>query len=168
MARAAKEIVVEAPLRSVYNQWTQFEEFPRFMDGVSEVKQLDDRRLAWRASIGGREVEWEAEIQEQVPDEKIIWRSISGEANAGLVSFRPAGDGRTEVHLEMSYEPQGLAEEVGSALGLVEGKVEGDLKRFKDFIEERGGHETGGWRGEIANGNVSGGHTSGVGQTREG
>ncbi len=164
MARAAKEIVVDAPLQAVYNQWTQFEEFPRFMDGVQEVKQIDDRRLFWRANIGGKEVEWEAEIQEQVPDEKIIWRSITGETNAGLVAFRPAGDGKTEVRLEMSYEPQGVTQEIGSALGFVEGKVEGDLKRFKEFIEERGGHETGAWRGEISNADAPGGHTRGAGK----
>ncbi|TAK73144.1 MAG: SRPBCC family protein [Dehalococcoidia bacterium] len=164
MARAAKEIVVEAPLRSVYNQWTQFEEFPRFMEGVKEVRQLDDRHLFWRANIGGRDMEWEAEIQEQVPDQKIIWRSTSGEMNAGIVAFRPAGDGKTEVRLEMSYEPKGAAEQAGSALGIVEGKVEGDLKRFKEFIEDRGGHETGAWRGEIANEDAPGGHTQGVGK----
>jgi len=164
MARAAKEIVVDAPLQAVYNQWTQFEEFPRFMEGVEEVKQIDDRRLFWRANIGGKEVEREAEIQEQVSDEKIIWRSISGETDAGLVALRPAGDGKTEVRLEMSYEPQCAAREIGSALGFVEGKVEGDLKRFKEFIEERGGHETGAWRGEIKNSDAPGGHTRGVGK----
>lgn len=137
------------------------------MDGVSEVTQIDDRRLHWRANIAGREVEWDAEIQEQVPDEKIIWRSTSGEANAGLVAFRPAGEGKTEVHLEMSYEPQDLAQEVGAALGFVEGRVEGDLKRFKEFIEERNGQETGGWRGEIANTDAPNGHTRGTGKMDE-
>lgn len=162
MPRVQESIVVEAPLRAVYNQWTQFESYPQFMDGVQEVTQLDDRRLRWKASIGGRDAEWEAEIQEQVPDEKIIWRSTEGDTNAGLVSFTEVEPMRTEVHLEMSYEPEGLVENVGDALGLVERRVKGDLERFRDFIEERG-RETGGWRGELENPSAPGGHTSGVG-----
>ena len=165
MARVAREIVVNVPLRSVYNQWTQFEEFPRFMDGVEEVRQLDDRRLHWKAQISGRTVEWDAEIQEQVPDEKIIWRSIDGETNAGMVQFQPAGTAQTRVHLEMSYQPDGMVEQVGDALGFVERQVEGDLKRFKEFIEERG-VESGGWRGEIENSDAPGGHTYGQGTPR--
>jgi len=161
MARASKEIVVDAPLRAVYNQWTQFEEYPRFMDAVQEVRQLDDRRLHWKAAIGGRDLEWDAEIREQVPDQRIIWRSIDGDTNAGQVTFRPEGVDRTCVALEISYDPQGFVENVGDALGFVEREVQGDLERFKTFIEERG-VETGGWRGEISNADAPGGHTQGT------
>lgn len=162
MARAASEIVVEAPLREVYNQWTQFEEFPRFMDNVEEVHQLDDRRLHWKAKIGGQEVEWEALIEEQVPDDKIIWKSIDGAMTYGMVRFDPVGPNETQVHLEMSYEPEGVLQSVGHALGIVDREVEEDLKNFKEFIEERG-MATGGWRGELENPNAPGGHTSGSG-----
>lgn len=163
MARAAKEVVVDAPLTAVYNQWTQFEQFPQFMDGVEEVRQLDDKRLHWRAKIAGQETEWDAEIQEQVPDEKIVWRATRGDGNAGLVTFERISPEQTRVHLEMSYEPEGVLQNVGDALGFVGRQVEGDLKRFKSFIEERGGMETGAWRGEIENPRAPGGHTSGQG-----
>jgi len=163
MARAAREIVVNAPLSAVYNQWTQFEEFPLFMDGVASVRQLDDAHLHWQANIGGHAMEWDAEIREQVPDEKIVWLATDGATNAGLVSFQPHGPEETVVHLEMSYEPQGFTEKVGDALGVVERQVESDLERFKTFIETRHGHETGGWRGEIENPNVASGHTRGAG-----
>src|SRR3546814_3716272 len=138
MARAASEIVVEAPLRQVYNQWTQFEEFPRFMENVEQVQQLDDRRLHWKAKIGGQEVEWDAEIEEQVPDDKIVWKSLGGAMNAGLVRFNQVGANQTEVHLEMSYEPEGALQKMGDAIGALDWNVEGDLKQFKAFIEERG------------------------------
>ncbi|MCC6237190.1 MAG: SRPBCC family protein [Dehalococcoidia bacterium] len=148
MARVESDIVVDAPLRAVYNQWTQFESYPLFMHGVSRVTQLDDRHLRWRASIGGREKEWDAEIQEQVPDERIIWRSTDGAPNAGIVRFREVEGDRTEVHLEMSYEPEGLVENVGDALGVPERQIRDDLERFRAFIEARG-RESGGWRGVI-------------------
>ena len=162
MARAASEIVVEAPLRQVYNQWTQFEEFPRFMENVEQVQQLDDRRLHWKAKIGGQEVEWDAEIEEQVPDDKIVWKSLGGAMNAGLVRFNQVGANQTEVHLEMSYEPEGALQKMGDAIGMLDRNVEGDLKQFKTFIEERG-VATGGWRGEIENPDAPGGHTRGRG-----
>lgn len=164
MARAASEIVVDAPLQQVYNQWTQFEEFPRFMGNVEQVQQLDDRHLHWKAKVGGQEVEWDAEIKEQIPDSKIVWNSLGGAMNAGLVSFRPVDASRTEVHLEISYEPEGVLQNVGDALGVMGREVEEDLKNFKTFIEERGA-ATGGWRGEIANPNAPGGHTRGNGST---
>lgn len=167
MARAAKEITVKAPVRSVYNQWTQFEQFPNFMEGVEEVRQITDSRLHWRATVGGREQEWEAEIEEQVPDQKIVWKAVAGEFNAGLVSFEPVGPNETRIHLEMSYEPKGAIENIGDALGFVERRVEGDLERFKEFIEERGGQETGAWRGEIENPDAPGGHTRGDGSRGE-
>ena len=160
MSRVEKDIEVEAPLREVYNQWTQFEEFPRFMDGVEEVRQLDDKRLHWRASVAGKEREWEAEIREQVPDEKIIWHNVTGATNAGMVKFDPIAPNRTRVHLEMSYEPEGPIEQAGDVLGFLTRRVEGDLERFKEFIESRI-TATGQWRGEIENPDVPGGHTRG-------
>lgn len=162
MARAASEIVVEAPLQQVYNQWTQFEEFPQFMSNVEHVKQLDDRRLHWKAKIGGQEVEWDAEIAEQVPDDKIVWKSVGGAMNYGLVRFDPVGANQTQVHLELSYEPEGVLQKAGDALGMVDRNLEEDLKNFKQFIEERGA-ATGGWRGEIQNPKAPGGHTDGQG-----
>jgi uncharacterized membrane protein len=160
VARVEKDIEVAVPVRTAYNQWTQFEEFPNFMEGVREVRQVDDKRLHWRADVGGREREWDAEIREQVPDEKVIWQSTSGPMNAGMVKFDSMGAEKTRVHLEMSYEPEGLMEGVGDALGFLSRRVEGDLERFKDFIESRG-TETGAWRGEIENPDVPGGHTRG-------
>lgn len=148
MERIEKTIEVNAPLRVVYNQWTQFEEFPRFMEGVKEVRQLEPQRLQWRAQIWGQEHEWTAEIYEQIPDQRIAWRSVSGHPNAGVVSFAPLGADRTQVTLVMEYEPQGAMEKIGDALGAVSMRVEGDLKRFREFIEERG-VSTGGWRGQI-------------------
>ena len=148
MERIEKSIEVEVPLRTAYNQWTQFEEFPKFMEGVEEVRQIDDKRLFWRAKIAGKETEWDAEIYEQIPDSRIAWRSTSGAPNAGAVSFTSLGPERTRVNLMMDYQPLGVVEKVGDALGVVSGRVEGDLKRFKSFIEERG-VSTGAWRGEV-------------------
>ena len=116
MARVAKTIEVEVPVRTAYNQWTQFEEFPRFMEGVQEVHQLDDRRLHWRAKIGGKEQEWDAEIREQVPDQRVIWQNTSGAENAGVVTFENLGPERTRVHLEMSYDPEGFVARARDAL----------------------------------------------------
>lgn len=160
MTQVERQIVVEKPVRDVYNQWTQFEEFPRFMEGVKEVQQLDARRLHWRAEIAGREKEWEAEIREQVPDQRIIWHSTAGAETAGIVSFEPEGPDRTRVRLQMSYDTDGFLEGVGDALGLVSRRAEGDLERFKSFIEARPA-ATGAWRGEIENPSVPGGHTKG-------
>jgi uncharacterized membrane protein len=149
MERIEKTIEVDCPVRTVYNQWTQFEEFPRFMDGVKEVKQLDDTHLHWCAEVFGKDKEWDTEITEQVPDEKIGWRSISGDApNAGVVRFEPIGPDRTLVRLVMAYEPQGAAENVGDALGLMSSRVEKSVRQFKEYIESRG-VEDGAWRGEV-------------------
>jgi len=148
MATIEKSIEVNAPLRVVYNQWTQFEEFPRFMEGVEEVRQLDDKRLHWRAKVGGTTKEWDAEITEQRPDERIAWTSRGGAWNAGVVTFHRINDNRTKVMLQVDYDPEGVMENVGDALGVVGARVGGDLERFKEFIEARG-RETGGWRGEI-------------------
>src|SRR5262245_33607203 len=148
MTKLEDSIEVNAPLRAVYNQWTQFEEFPRFMEGVKEVRQLDDKQLHWRAEVMGKEVEWTAEITQQIPDERITWRSTSGRKNAGSISFTPLGPAQTRVSVRMEIEPEGAAETTASSLGLVSARIEGDLGRFKKFIEELG-HETGAWRGEI-------------------
>jgi uncharacterized membrane protein len=148
MATIERSIDVEVPVRVAYNQWTQFEDFPKFMEGVRHVRQADDKRLHWKAEIGGKEQEWFAEITEQLPDERIAWRSRSGAPNAGVVTFHRLGDSRTRIMLQLDYEPQGAVETVGDALGVVSRRVQGDLQRFKDFIEARG-RETGGWRGEI-------------------
>ncbi len=148
MASVTKSIDVRVPVRTAYDQWTQFEEFPRFMEGVKSVKQLDDTHLHWIAEIGGQTKEWDAEITEQIPDERIAWRSTSGAKNAGVVTFHRLGDGLTRVTLQMEYEPEGAAESIGDALGFVSRRVEGDLERFRDFIEGRG-VETGAWRGEV-------------------
>jgi uncharacterized membrane protein len=148
MERIEKSIDVDRPLRTVYDQWTQFEEFPRFMEGVEEVRQLDDEHLHWCASVAGKREEWDAEIVHQVPDQQIAWRHRGGAVNMGVVTFTPIEGNRTNVTLALEYEPQGFTEKVGDALGFVSRRVEGDLTRFKKFIEERG-EETGGWRGEI-------------------
>lgn len=151
MERIEKNIEVNAPLSAVYNQWTQFEEFPRFMEGVKSVRQLDDQHLAWHAEVMGHDVEWTAEIAEQIPDQRIAWRSTSGRPNSGAVYFSPIDADRTKITLVMEYEPLGAAEKIADALGALSLRVEGDLRRFKKFIEERG-TATGGWRGEIREG----------------
>ena len=151
MARIERSIEVDVPVRTAYNQWTQFEEFPQFMEGIKHVRQLDDRRLSWHAEIMGRDETWEAEITDQVPDQRISWRSISGAQNDGMVTFAPLGPARTRVMLTMDYTPEDAVEKTGSALGVVTARVDGDLRRFKDFIERRG-VETGAWRGEIREG----------------
>jgi uncharacterized membrane protein len=147
MAYVEKSIVVEKPVRMVYDQWTQFEEFPRFMEGVEEVHQIDDRTLHWRAKIGGKTEEWVAEIVEQLPDQRIRWQSRGGAPNGGLVQFDKTDRG-CRITLRLEYDPQGFVEKAGDMLGFVSRRVEGDLERFARFIEERG-VETGEWRGTI-------------------
>lgn len=148
MASVKKTIEVPAPIREVYNQWTQFESFPEFMEGVKEVRQLDDRHLNWRAEVGGKEEEWDAEITEQVPDTRIAWRSTSGRHNAGVVDFHRLSDEQTQVSLELEVEPEGVVEKVGDVLGVLDRRVQGDLERFSEYIAERGA-ATGAWRGEV-------------------
>jgi uncharacterized membrane protein len=144
---------LELPVETVYNQWTQFEQFPSFMDGIEEVRQLDDTRLHWVASIGGRRAEWDAKIVEQHADRQISWASENGRKTRGTVSFEPLRDNGTLVTLSMSYQLEGLRERVGSAAGLDRRRVCGDLQRFKQLIESRGS-ETGGWRGDISGGDA--------------
>ncbi|MGC3997528.1 MAG: SRPBCC family protein [Anaeromyxobacter sp.] len=138
MERIEKSIEVEKPLRTVYDQWTQFEDFPRFMEGVEEVHQIDDRTLHWIAKVAGKREEWEAQIIQQVPDQQIAWRHTAGAINSGVVTFTPLAGDRCRVTLAMEHLPEGFVEKVGDALGFVSRRVEGDLQRFKKFIEERG------------------------------
>jgi uncharacterized membrane protein len=167
MSRVEKQITVDVPVRAAYEQWTQFEDFPRFMEHVSEVRQIDDRRLHWKANIAGRDQEWDAVIREQLPDQRIIWDSEDGARNAGIVSFEPLNAGQTRIWLQMSYQPEGLVEHVGDALGTLEREVETDLENFKHFIEERR-TPTGAFRGEIHNPDAPGGHTAGHPNPAEG
>jgi uncharacterized membrane protein len=148
MATTQQSIDVNVPVHTAYNQWTQFESFPQFMEGVEEVRQLDDKHLHWKAKVGGKVQEWDAEITEQIPDQKIAWRSISGAPNGGVVTFNYLGPNTTRVLLSIDYDPQGVAESAGAALGFMDRQVKGDLERFKRFIESRG-QETGAWRGTI-------------------
>ena len=148
MNTVEKSIVVGVPVNTAYNQWTQFEEFPQFMDGIESVRQEGDTHTHWKANIAGKDVEWDADITEQTPDQRVSWRSTTGAHNAGTVSFQSQGADSTNVTLRLEYEPEGFFETVGSALGFVDSRVQGDLDRFKTFIESRGS-ETGAWRGEI-------------------
>jgi uncharacterized membrane protein len=148
MTTIEKAIDVEVPVRTAYNQWTQFEEFPRFMEGVQEVRQMGDTRLHWVATVGGTRKEWDAEITQQEPDMRVAWRAEEGDPNAGVVTFHKLNDEKTRVMVQMEYEPEGIVEQAGDKMGFVSRRVEGDLQRFKEFIEERG-TETGGWRGTV-------------------
>lgn len=151
MSHISEQIEIEVPRRVAYNQWTQFESFPQFMEGVERVEQIDDRTLEWKAEIGGRTKTWRAEIDEQRPDEIISWRSIDGARNDGVVRFEPLGPDRTRLTLELDVEPDGPLEAAGDALGIVDRRVEGDLERFKTFIESRRS-ATGAWRGTVDDG----------------
>ena len=148
MESIEKTVEVKAPLHKVYNQWTQFEEFPAFMDGVEEVRQIDDRHLHWVAAFGGSRHEWDAEITEQLPDERVAWRNTDGKDNAGVVTFHKLADDRTRVMVQMDWAPEGVKEKLGDALGAPDRRVQGDLERFKELIESRGA-ESGAWRGEV-------------------
>jgi uncharacterized membrane protein len=149
MATVESSIDVHVPISTAYNQWTQFEEFPSFMEGVKDVRQLDDTHLHWVAEVGGSQEEWDAEITEQHPEERVAWKATSGPQNAGVVTFHRIDDDTTRVTVQMDWEPEGFKEKVGGALGLDERRVEGDLERFRDMIERRGA-ETGSWRGDVS------------------
>jgi uncharacterized protein YndB with AHSA1/START domain len=146
--RVEKTVVVDVPVQTAYAQWTQFEEFPQFMGGISEVRQLDDTTLHWVAEIGGVRRQWQARILEQVPDTKVSWAATEGATNAGAVSFAPAGPGQTTVRLELEYEPEGVVETVADKIGVVGRRAEADLEKFKSFIEERG-RASGAWTGTV-------------------
>ena len=148
MSTIEQSIEVDAPVRTVYDRWTQFEEFPRFMEGIEEVRQLDATHLHWKASVGGKTNEWDAEITEQLPDERVAWKSTSGTPNAGVVTFHRLDDRRTKVMVQLDWEPDGVLETLGSAVGSDDRRVKGDLERFKELVEKRGA-ESGAWRGEV-------------------
>jgi len=148
MSNVLTSIEVNVPVRIAYNQWTQFEDFPQFMDGVKEVQQLDDRHLHWRAVIRGQEKEWDVEILEQMPDQRIAWKSVGGAVNEGIVTFQPLSDRKALVHLTIAYEPEGVMETVGDETDAVSLSVKKGLARFKEFIESRD-RETGAWRGTV-------------------
>ena len=150
MAHVSEDVWVDRPVSEVYNQWTQFEEFPEFMGGIEQVQQKDDTHLHWKANIAGQTVEWDAEITEQVPDKVIAWRATDGAQNQGRVQFQAEGDA-TRVRLELDVEPQGAVQQVGDAMGMLESQVREDLNRFKQLIESRG-HASGEWRGEVRSG----------------
>ena len=133
MERIQKSVYVDLPLQAVYNQWTQFEEFPLFMEGVKHVQQLDDKRLHWDVEIAGKRKEWNARITEQIPDLRIAWESEAGENTAGVVSFQADGPNRTQVNLELFYDPKGFVESAGDSIGVVSRRVENDLEHFKEF-----------------------------------
>ena len=148
MSQIIEAVDVDVAVRTAYDQWTQFESFPEFMDGIKQVRQLDDLTLEWVADVAGKEKRWKATITEQEPDRRIAWTSTGGARNAGVVTFHRLGEGRSRVTLQLDVEPDGPLETVGDALGVVKNRVKDDMKRFKAFIEARG-TETGAWRGEI-------------------
>ena len=141
-------IEVNVPVRTAYNQWTQFEEFPQFMEGVEKVIQVDDTTLNWVAEIAGQHREWDAKVTEQKPDERVAWTNVDGAQNAGVVTFHYLDENRSRVMLQMEFEPEDFKEKAADVLGIVSRRVKGDLERFKEFIENRGS-ETGAWRGEV-------------------
>ena len=148
MSTIEQSIEVAVPVRTAYNQWTQFEEFPRFMEGVEEVRQVDDTRLHWKTKVGGRDQEFDAQITEQRPDERIAWSATQGVEQAGVVTFHRVDDGRTKIMLQLEAQPEGAVEKAGDTLGVLKRRVKGDLERFKELIESRGA-ESGAWRGEV-------------------
>ena len=148
MSDITQTIDVDVPVTVAYNQWTQFESFPQFMDGVDEVVQKDDTMTHWKISIAGVKREFDAKITEQHPDERVAWKSVDGTEHAGVVTFHQLDPAKTRVTLQIDTKPEGLAEKVGDAVGLTNANAKGDLKRFKEFIESTG-HETGGWRGDV-------------------
>lgn len=148
MSTIEQSIDVEVPVRTAYNQWTQFEEFPHFMEGVERVEQVTDTELHWVAQIAGVRREWDAEITEQAPDQRIAWRARNGVQNGGVVTFHRLDPDHTRVMLQIEFDPEGFVEKAGDALGLVRARTHGDLERFRDFIETRR-NETGAWRGAV-------------------
>jgi uncharacterized membrane protein len=148
MATIEQSIEVDVPVQTAYNQWTQFEEFPSFMEGVEQVRQVDEEHLHWVAEFGGSRHEWDAVITEQHPDERVAWRNTDGKENAGVVTFHRLDDDRSRVMVQMDFVPEGIKEKLGDALGAPDRRVKGDLERFKEMIEARG-RESGAWRGEV-------------------
>lgn len=150
MSSIEKSIDVNVPTSTAYNQWTQFEEFPRFMEGVEQVQQIGDKHMHWRVNVGGKTKEFETEITEQIPDQRIAWHTRGGTDNAGVVTFHRLNEQATRIMLQMEYNPEGFIEKAGDMLGVASRRVQGDLERFKEFVEKRG-IESGSWRGKISN-----------------
>ena len=148
MSNIEEHVDVDVPVRAAYNQWTQFEEFPKFMEGVEEIRQIDDTHVHWHTKIAGVEREFDTEITEQHPDHRVAWHSTSGATNAGVVTFHRISDETTRVTVQIDIEPEGVVEKAGDALGLAKRRVKGDLGRFKELIEANGA-ETGAWRGNV-------------------
>ena len=155
MPTIEQSIEVNVPVRTAYDQWTQFEKFPSFMEGVEEVRQIDDTHLHWVAEIGGEREEWDAEITEQHPDHRIAWTSTGGKGNAGVVTFHRLDDDRSKIMLQLDWESEGMKEKVGALLGQDDRQVKGDLERFKELIEGRG-TASGAWRGEVEHDDLKG------------
>jgi uncharacterized membrane protein len=160
MSTIQESIEVTVPVDIAYNQWTQFEEFPRFMEGVKSVQQYEDTRLRWLVEVGGREKEWLAAITQQEPDRLIAWEATDGTQNSGEVTFEPMGPGRTRVNVNMGFEPDGVVESLGAAAGVASRRVKHDLERFRDLVES-GESSTDGWRGEVESGEVQDGSVTG-------
>ena len=148
MSTIEQSIEVKVPVTTVYDQWTQFEEFPKFMEGVERIEQITPTRTHWKTKIAGVEREFDAEIDEQHPDERVAWHTLGRPRQAGVVTFHRINDGTTRVMLQMDFEPEGLAEQAADKLHILESRVKGDLRRFKEFIESRG-TATGTWRGDV-------------------
>ncbi len=163
MATVQESIEVDVPVSKAYNQWTQFEDFPRFMSGVDSVRQLDDTTVHFETSIGGVKREYDAQITVQEPDQRVTWESLNEPRNAGTVWFESLGPEQTKVNVELTWEPESAMEKIGAAVGLDSRQVASDLKKFKKFIESEGS-ETGAWRESVRDGEVEGqGGTSGMG-----
>jgi uncharacterized membrane protein len=148
MPTITKSVDVDVPIGTVYNQWTQFESFPEFMGGVDKIEQLDERHLVWHVSIAGIKRQFDAEITEQHPEERVAWKSTDGTTHAGVVTFHKLADDKTRVTVQLEWQPEGALEKAGSAVNADDHQVSADLDRFKKFIESRG-QETGAWRGEV-------------------
>ena len=149
MATITESIDVGVDVTTAYNQWTQFESFPKFMDGVEQIRQTDDKHLHWKTNVGGVSREFDAEITEQHPDERVAWKSTDGTTHAGVVTFHRLGEGQTKVTVQLDWQAEGIVEKAGAALGFDDRQVKADAKRFKEFIEGQGG-ETGAWRGDVS------------------
>jgi uncharacterized membrane protein len=148
MSSVTESVDVNVPVHTAYNQWTQFAEFPEFMEGVEEVSQVNDTMTHWRVKVAGVTKEFDAQITEQIPDERVAWHSVEGPDHAGVVTFHRMGEGTTRVTTQMDVDPDGFIENVADKAGLLKRRAKADLKRFKEFIEGRGA-ETGGWRGHV-------------------
>jgi len=148
MSTVVESVDVAVPVRTAYNQWTQFEQFPQFMEGVTEIRQLDDTRLHWVIDVSGVHREFDAEITEQHPDERVAWTSVDGPRHAGVVTFHRLDENHSRVTAQMDIDPEGFVETVGDKVGLVDHRAKGDMKRFQEYIEARG-RETGAWRGDV-------------------